>query len=68
MLANHVPSVEPLKPGVIEVIESAGQSKKWFGEDWNALLRFIAFADALFVQHPEALPILCAWSRNYIVF
>ena len=32
VLANHVPAVEALKPGVIEVIESAGQSKKWFGE------------------------------------
>jgi F-type H+-transporting ATPase subunit delta len=31
ILANHVPAIEPLKPGVIEVIESAGQSKKWFG-------------------------------------
>ncbi|KAK9899144.1 epsilon subunit of F1F0-ATP synthase N-terminal domain-containing protein [Cystobasidium minutum MCA 4210] len=30
ILANHVPAIEPLKPGVIEVIESAGQSKKWF--------------------------------------
>ncbi|KAJ3866629.1 ATP synthase [Lentinula novae-zelandiae] len=29
ILANHVPSVEPLRPGVVEVIESAG-SKKWF--------------------------------------
>lgn len=31
ILANHVPSVEPLRPGVIEVIESGGASKKWFG-------------------------------------
>jgi F-type H+-transporting ATPase subunit delta len=31
ILANHVAAIEPLKPGVIEVIESAGQSKKWFG-------------------------------------
>ncbi|KAJ4468123.1 F1 complex, delta/epsilon subunit of ATPase [Lentinula aciculospora] len=30
ILANHVPSVEPLRPGVVEVIESAGGSKKWF--------------------------------------
>lgn len=30
VLANHVPAIEPLKPGVIEVIESAGTSKKWF--------------------------------------
>ena len=33
VLANHVPTIEPLKPGVIEVIEDSGsQSKKWFGE------------------------------------
>ncbi|KIJ49565.1 hypothetical protein M422DRAFT_204984 [Sphaerobolus stellatus SS14] len=30
ILANHVPSVEPLRPGLIEVIESTGTSKKWF--------------------------------------
>jgi len=30
ILANHVPSVEPLRPGVLEVIESSGQSQKWF--------------------------------------
>lgn len=33
ILANHVPSVEALRPGVIEVIEENGQQgKKWFGE------------------------------------
>jgi hypothetical protein len=33
ILANHVPSVEALKAGVVEVIEDAGsQSKKWFSE------------------------------------
>lgn len=31
-LANHVASIESLKPGVLEVIEgSAAESKKWFG-------------------------------------
>ncbi|KAJ6623568.1 ATP-synthase delta-subunit [Mycena sp. CBHHK59/15] len=29
ILANHVPSIEPLRPGVVEVVESSG-SKKWF--------------------------------------
>ncbi|KAF7294766.1 ATP-synt-DE-N domain-containing protein [Mycena indigotica] len=29
ILANHVPSIEPLRAGVVEVIESGG-SKKWF--------------------------------------
>ena len=32
ILANHVPSIEPLRPGVVEVIESGNSSKKWFGE------------------------------------
>jgi F0F1-type ATP synthase epsilon subunit len=32
ILANHVPTIEPLRPGVVEVIESAGESKKWFGK------------------------------------
>jgi len=30
ILANHVPTIEPLKPGLVEVIEGDGQSKKWF--------------------------------------
>ncbi|GAA5835954.1 hypothetical protein JCM11251_006612 [Rhodosporidiobolus azoricus] len=31
VLANHVPSIEALKPGVLEVIEgNANDSKKWF--------------------------------------
>jgi len=31
ILANHVPSVEQLKPGIVEIIEeSAGQSKQFF--------------------------------------
>lgn len=30
ILANHVPSIEPLRPGVVEVIESGNTSKKWF--------------------------------------
>lgn len=31
ILANHVPSIEPLRPGVVEVIEAGNASKKWFG-------------------------------------
>jgi len=30
ILANHVPSIEALRPGVVEVIETAGGSTKWF--------------------------------------
>ncbi|KAG1798312.1 hypothetical protein EV424DRAFT_1546334 [Suillus variegatus] len=31
ILANHVPSIEALCPGLIEVVESGNASKKWFG-------------------------------------
>lgn len=31
VLANHVPTVEALRPGLIEIVDSAG-SKKFFGE------------------------------------
>ncbi|KAI0085180.1 F1 complex, delta/epsilon subunit of ATPase [Irpex rosettiformis] len=30
ILANHVPSIEAVRPGVVEVIESGGASKKFF--------------------------------------
>jgi len=30
ILANHVPSIEALRPGVLEVLETSGESKKWF--------------------------------------
>jgi F-type H+-transporting ATPase subunit delta len=31
VLANHVPSIEQLKPGLIEVIEESGSAKQFFG-------------------------------------
>lgn len=31
ILANHVPTIESLRPGVVEVIETGSGSKKWFG-------------------------------------
>ena len=30
VLANHVPSIEQLKPGLIEVVEEGGNSKRFF--------------------------------------
>lgn len=30
VLANHVPSIEQLKPGVIEIIEESGGNKQFF--------------------------------------
>lgn len=32
VLANHVPSIEQLKPGLIEVIEESGGTKQFFRE------------------------------------
>ena len=32
MLANHVPSIEQLKPGLVEVFEESGGSKQFFCE------------------------------------
>ena len=31
ILANHSPAIEPLRPGVLEVVEAGSSSKKWFG-------------------------------------
>jgi len=31
ILAAHVPTVEQIRPGLLEVIESTGTSKKFFG-------------------------------------
>ncbi|KZZ97583.1 F1F0 ATP synthase delta chain mitochondrial precursor [Moelleriella libera RCEF 2490] len=30
VLANHVPSIEQLKPGVVEIVEESGGAKQWF--------------------------------------
>lgn len=32
ILSNHVPSIEALRPGVVEVIEEGGKTDKYFGE------------------------------------
>lgn len=44
ILANHVPSIEPLRPGVVEVIESTNASKKWFSE-WYFFFTLMPSAD-----------------------
>lgn len=36
VLANHVPSIEQLRPGLIEVIEEAGGSKQFFRTSYRA--------------------------------
>ena len=43
ILANHVPSIEPLRPGLVEVVESAGASKKWFGESVSSFMLSVCF-------------------------
>ena len=30
VLANHVPSIEQLKPGIVEVVEESGGAKQFF--------------------------------------
>ncbi|MCJ1307837.1 delta subunit of the central stalk of mitochondrial F1F0 ATP synthase, atp16 [Agyrium rufum] len=37
ILANHVPSIEQLKPGLIEVIEESGGSKQFFYQKLNGV-------------------------------
>jgi F0F1-type ATP synthase epsilon subunit len=40
ILAQHVPSIEQLRPGLIEVIEESGGSKQFFREQadsWSIL-------------------------------
>ncbi|KAG9004958.1 delta subunit of the central stalk of mitochondrial F1F0 ATP synthase, atp16 [Tulasnella sp. JGI-2019a] len=32
ILANHAPTIEPLRAGLLEVIESAGASKKFYSK------------------------------------
>jgi F-type H+-transporting ATPase subunit delta len=37
VLANHVPTLEPLKAGLLEVIDGEGKSEKWFGKYYQIL-------------------------------
>ena len=30
VLANHVPSIEQLKPGLVEIVEESGANKQFF--------------------------------------
>jgi F-type H+-transporting ATPase subunit delta len=43
ILANHVPSIEPLRPGIVEVIESGNASKKWFGKNKHPCRPLVLF-------------------------
>ena len=48
ILANHIPSIEVLQPGVVEVIESRNVSK-WFGETIFPSLQNL-LSNSLFAQ------------------
>lgn len=37
ILSNHVPSIEPIRPGIVEVIEATG-TQKFFGKLWRFAL------------------------------
>lgn len=39
LLADHVPAIEQLQPGVIEVIEEQGGSKQWFASGGFAVMQ-----------------------------
>lgn len=49
VLANHVPSIEQLKPGLVEIIEESGGSKQFFRKRTShqstegAILSFYSF-------------------------
>jgi F-type H+-transporting ATPase subunit delta len=38
VLASHVPSIEQLKPGLIEIIEEAGGSKQFFRTSVSSII------------------------------
>ena len=57
VLANHVPSIEQLKPGLVEIIEESGGSKQFFctlHKHWGTKL------EALFYLLPSLPLSLCS--------
>ncbi|KAJ2980518.1 hypothetical protein NQ176_g2590 [Zarea fungicola] len=54
VLANHVPSIEQLKPGVIEIIEESGSTKSYFLSGGFATIQPDS---ALSINTPEAYAI-----------
>ena len=40
VLANHVPSIEQLKPGLVEIAEESGGSKQFFRMHHKSLLAY----------------------------
>ena len=54
ILSNHVPSIEPLRPGVVEIIESNG-TQKFFGTSRASFSR---------VGEVDLIPHSLQWLRN----
>lgn len=49
VLANHVPSIEQLKPGLVEIVEESGSSKQFF-----RMCPRSATARARYPNHPQS--------------
>ena len=45
VLANHVPSIEQLKPGLVEIIEESGGNKQFFRMNTSPQRPLIACAN-----------------------
>ncbi|CAG8446755.1 16485_t:CDS:2, partial [Acaulospora colombiana] len=54
ILANHVPSIEQLKPGVIEIVENATTTKKFFVSGGFAIINSNSSLD---INAVEAFPL-----------
>ncbi|ROW12447.1 hypothetical protein VMCG_00775 [Cytospora schulzeri] len=54
VLANHVPSIEQLKPGLVEIIEESGSSKQYFLSGGFAVVQPDS---ALSINAVEAFPL-----------
>ncbi|KAG6015747.1 hypothetical protein E4U43_004865 [Claviceps pusilla] len=54
VLANHVPSIEQLKPGIVEVVEESGSAKQWFLAGGFATVQPNS---TLSINSPEGYPI-----------
>ncbi|KAI8341030.1 hypothetical protein BC941DRAFT_369765 [Chlamydoabsidia padenii] len=54
ILANHVPTIEQLNPGVIEIVESADVTKKFFGKYIIRNLVFIEASGGFAIINPDS--------------
>lgn len=59
ILANHVPSIEQLRPGVIDIIEESGGSKQFFSMAYNVSIKELTFD-----THPTSFRRICCRSAR----